>query len=285
MKHTKPGENRVAGTIPSEGGPSFPMAVLLSLIGHLSIFLIFIAIPFLPFHRAVAPRIISVDLVSMPVKAVARARPPSVVHEKRVTSKPPPKRAKEKALVKAPPPPKIPARKAISLAHPKTLPVRSMKERTFKATRVVESAIRRIEHESRHAQPNPIDKAIEKIRSEVQKEEAAGRSDAVTEQGKERAQKAEDRYRVEIADEIQRNWAYSEQMAGDPKKLSAWVVLKVAANGKILDFWFEKRSGNAMLDESVARAIQKSNPLPPFPQGVTDSSIHLGLRFSPGGIQ
>ncbi|MFH0725945.1 MAG: cell envelope integrity protein TolA [Pseudomonadota bacterium] len=92
-------------------------------------------------------------------------------------------------------------------------------------------------------------------------------------------------YRSQIASYIRENWAYSEQLADKNKNLTAWVMIEVMPDGKIRDFWFEKRSGNAYLDESVARAIQKSNPLPPFPPGIRQSSIHQGFRFTPTGIQ
>jgi colicin import membrane protein len=92
-------------------------------------------------------------------------------------------------------------------------------------------------------------------------------------------------YRSQIASYIRENWAYSEQLADKNKNLTAWVMIEITPDGKIRDFWFEKRSGNTYLDESVSRAIQKSNPLPPFPPGVRVSSIHQGFRFTPMGMQ
>jgi colicin import membrane protein len=64
-------------------------------------------------------------------------------------------------------------------------------------------------------------------------------------------------------------------------KLEAIVVLKIARNGSIIGFEFEKRSGDANLDDSVARAIRKSDPLPPLPDIFRESVLEVGIRFIP----
>ena len=64
-------------------------------------------------------------------------------------------------------------------------------------------------------------------------------------------------------------------------KLEAIVVLKIARNGEILGFEFEQRSGDANLDDSVARAIRKSNPLPPLPEFFREGVLEVGIRFIP----
>jgi colicin import membrane protein len=288
MKHRKPGQDRAVGATMSEGS-KLMVAVVLSLLGHLAFFALFISVPRLPFYRDLPSRVVTVDLVSLPaprVKTVDVPEKPAPAKPEPKPVPPPPKPPEAKAPVKkAPPPPKAPRHKAISLAHGKRLQVESLKKKTFKSSRVVESAIKRIERDVRKSRPDPVKEALKHIRSAVQKEEAAGRSIAGTEARKKRALEMLDIYRVEIAAHIQKNWAYSEQMAEGQKDLSAWVMIEVGADGRIRDFWFEKRSGNAYLDESAERAVQKSNPLPPFPPGITDTSIHQGLRFTPRGIQ
>jgi colicin import membrane protein len=271
-------------------GSKLLVAMALSLLGHLLIFALFLSVPRLSFFRNGPPRIISVDLVSLPAPQARAVPAPQKTTSQPPKSErkpvpPPPKPPEIKASAKQEPPPRAPERKAVSLARRKVLPVESLKEKTFKSSRVVENAIKRIERKVRKSRPNPVKEALAHIRSEVQKEESAGRAGTETQAGKKRALEMLDIYRVEIAAHIKKNWAYAEQMAGAQKDLSAWVIIEVAPDGKIRDFWFEKRSGNALLDDSVARAIQKSNPLPPFPPGVTDSSIHQGLRFTPSGIQ
>ena len=94
-----------------------------------------------------------------------------------------------------------------------------------------------------------------------------------------------DIYRVEIAFQIQKNWAFSQSLAGDAKNLTAEIVFRVMPDGEIRDIWFDKRSGNAYLDESARRAIMKSNPVSPHPEGLSKPFIPVGLRFTPEGVR
>lgn len=64
-------------------------------------------------------------------------------------------------------------------------------------------------------------------------------------------------------------------------KLEAIVVVRIARSGEILGFEFEQRSGDTNLDDSVARAIRKSNPLPPLPDFFRESELEVGIRFAP----
>lgn len=94
-----------------------------------------------------------------------------------------------------------------------------------------------------------------------------------------------DVYRVEVALMIQQNWAYADQIGGRNKNQETFLVFKVLPNGEIKDVFFTDRSGNTYLDESAYRAIVKSNPVKPFPPGVNEPYVEIGLRFTPEGIQ
>jgi colicin import membrane protein len=59
----------------------------------------------------------------------------------------------------------------------------------------------------------------------------------------------------------------------------------VMPDGEIRDIWFDKRSGNAYLDESARRAIMKSNPVIPHPEGLSKPFITVGMRFTPEGLK
>ncbi|MDX9788844.1 MAG: TonB family protein [Desulfobacterales bacterium] len=231
-------------------------------------------------------------------------KPPKVKAE--VAVKPP---LKKPVVVE--PPPNAPVKEAISLAPKAVTPKVSLKKKTYQAEKVVESAIKRIEQKtgesSSPAAPaetterNPIQEALDRMAAAVEEKEAAGGGGGTTEgaigedatgvggglggTGKPRQMDLFDIYRVEIARYIQKNWAYSDQLSGGQSNMAAWVIIEVTRQGEITNFWFEKRSGNTYLDESAARAIQKSNPLPPFPPGVTESMLQQGLRFTPTGIK
>ena len=100
-----------------------------------------------------------------------------------------------------------------------------------------------------------------------------------------RALKAIDIYRAVVASTIENNWAFSQQLAGNAQNLESIIVVKIKASGDIADTWFEKKSGNRYLDESVYRAVQKSNPLPPLPRDYPQRTYTLGLKFTPTGIR
>lgn len=228
---------------------------------------------------------------------------------------PEPKAPEMKAPVVKEKPSVAPDKEVISLAPKKIAPKESLKKKTFNPEAVVESALKRIEKkvedsrpEQEPSRPEPtnsglasVKSSIDRMRSAVEKREAGaagktgngaagggptGNGSAGNGTGGVGTGSAPELiYRSQIASYIRENWAYSEQLADKNTNITAWVMIEVMPDGKIRDFWFEKRSGNAYLDESVSRAIQKSNPLPPFPPGVRQSSIHQGFRFTPTGLQ
>jgi colicin import membrane protein len=92
-------------------------------------------------------------------------------------------------------------------------------------------------------------------------------------------------YRIEIAYQIQKNWAFNDQLAGDDQSLMAAIVFKVMPDGEIRDVFFTDHSGNAYLDESAYKAIIKSNPVDRHPQGLVRPYVEIGIRFTPQGIR
>jgi colicin import membrane protein len=57
------------------------------------------------------------------------------------------------------------------------------------------------------------------------------------------------------------------------------VVVKVRQDGTILKSWFIDRSSNAIFDASVIKAVERSNPLPPFPEGYNKRQDEMEIRF------
>ncbi len=94
-----------------------------------------------------------------------------------------------------------------------------------------------------------------------------------------------DIYRIEVAYRIQKNWAFSEQLAGGRTDLVAELAFTIMPDGEIRDIWFDKRSGNSYLDESAHKAILKSNPVRPHPKGIVRPVVTVGLRFTPKGVK
>lgn len=93
-------------------------------------------------------------------------------------------------------------------------------------------------------------------------------------------------YKIEVRDWVKSKWAYpvalSSYEAG--KDLVAIVLLKVQNDGTILASKFKKRSLNAIFDKSVAKAIERANPLPPFPEEYRRRYDNIEITFNLGEL-
>ena len=94
-----------------------------------------------------------------------------------------------------------------------------------------------------------------------------------------------DIYNAEIWHRIQKNWAFSEEMVRGRTDLEATIIVKIMRKGEIRDIWFEKRSGNSYFDDSVFKAVKKSDPLPPLPEGYLGPFYDVGFRFNLSELQ
>ncbi|MBW1714066.1 MAG: cell envelope integrity protein TolA [Deltaproteobacteria bacterium] len=88
-------------------------------------------------------------------------------------------------------------------------------------------------------------------------------------------------YYTQVWQRVRSNWTLPEDW--QKKDLEAVVVIEVLPNGAITSIRFEKRSGLASFDQSVRWAVERSNPLPPFPAGLGAGVQEIGIRFHPEG--
>jgi len=79
-------------------------------------------------------------------------------------------------------------------------------------------------------------------------------------------------------------WVLPEEALRGKKNLETIIAIRIAKDGQIEDIQFEKKSGNAYLDESALRAIKKANPLPPLPPGMGGDKFDVGVRFTPSDL-
>jgi colicin import membrane protein len=79
-------------------------------------------------------------------------------------------------------------------------------------------------------------------------------------------------------------WVLPEEALRGKKNLETIIAIRIAKDGQIEDIQFEKKSGNAHLDESALRAIKKANPLPPLPSGMVGDKFDVGVRFTPSDL-
>ena len=89
-------------------------------------------------------------------------------------------------------------------------------------------------------------------------------------------------YQMEIETAIKNNWSYPVALINTKKgKMpEAVVILTVRKDGKILKQSFKKRSHDPLFDDSVLKAIEKSDPLPQFPPGYKKRNEEVEINFS-----
>jgi colicin import membrane protein len=268
----------------------FYITYALSILCHVIFFAVLIGVPQRAPEKKFASDVINVSMVSVPdespsAKSASRAEQPKTPRKAAKSETAPVKPASEKAVSTAP--------------HQVKEKV-SLKKQTIKPSKMVKSALEALEKTVEASAPDPLKEALDRLEQEVGKTEAMDRikdkvdlekteeGGSVSREGGLGTQKmlaSIDIYRLEIAYKVQRNWAFSGQLAGDAPDLQASLVFKVMPNGEIKDVFFTDRSGSDFLDESAYKAILKSNPVDPHPAGVNKAYVNVGLRFTPEGVK
>ena len=81
---------------------------------------------------------------------------------------------------------------------------------------------------------------------------------------------------------IQQNWALSPYLLADPAKMArieAWVRITYGKGGRLESFRFEKESGDPKFDDSIKRALVKSQQLPTvLPVRLEDVRVVFNLK-------
>ena len=292
--------------------PSVGSSVLLSVAGHFLLFAVLLFGQHFSSNPPFDPSMLNVTMVTLqspgpppPLEESGDAAPvveepaPEPAPEPEPAPKPPEPESKKTVAIEKPPP--EPEKKA-PVAEKKTYRSKeSLKKKTYKApSKVVQQAIERLEKNLDETEPDPLQSALDRLRKKVDSTPAKPKAETPKKPkpggspkgvpggtGSEGGKQAEliDLYRMEIAMQIQQNWAFSEQMARLGSDLKASLVFKVMPNGEIEDVFFTDRSGNRYLDESAYKAIMKSNPVKPHPPGLLAPYVSVGLRFTPEGIR
>ena len=81
-----------------------------------------------------------------------------------------------------------------------------------------------------------------------------------------------------IQSRVKSNWILPQALR--PKDIVETIIeVRILSNGMVERLNFEKRSGNRYVDDSAMKAVQKSIPFPPFPEGMMNNYIEIGIRF------
>lgn len=198
---------------------------------------------------------------------------------------------KKKALLKKPdkkvliePAPEV----AVSPVPAKKKVKRSLKKETYKSEKVLAGARRKL---AEKVEADPMAKVFDRLKSRVAKGReqgppgVPGSAKAPGEGGGAGIPAPEmEVYKRIIADNIQKNWAYSESLTRGRRNLLVELAIRIKRSGEIRDIKVHTRSGNHYLDESAYRAVQKSNPLPALPKVYPKSHYDIVLAFNPSGL-
>ena len=266
----------------------------LSFTGHLLLLALVIYTPSLERSPSFMPSVIDVQMVDL--SDIGSAAP-----QTRAES-PEPAPEVETAKPDKPSAPKAEAESAakpeISVSPPRKSTKKAMKYKTFKSKKVIKNVIKRVEQKVDTLPPKPLEDTIKRLRDKVAKEgkpapkatgvdsdaEAKGKDGFFARGGKEEAE-AVNLYQLEIAYQINKNWAYSDQMADLNRDSVAKIAFKVLPNGQIEDIFFTQRSGSKYLDDSGYKAIVKSSPVKPHPPGLNMPYVLMGISLSPEGVK
>lgn len=264
--------------------------ILLSLVGHLIFFLLVLYLPRIAPARTFSPSMISVSLVSRPA-----ASPPKGVPGK----KPAPEIKKSPAVKKKPesvkPRPELEtkqktAKKSVKTSKRSYKSKTSMKKKTLKTEKVVDSAVSRVKAKVEKKAAASYADTLARLAQKVEEESKSRQQPEGVPWGSESGggQQTSEQlaiYKTNIIYHIQENWAFPEQLAGGQTGLEALLGIKIMPDGEIREIWFDKRSGNRLLDESAEKALLKSSPLPPLPAGFKEPYLITGVRFTPSGVR
>jgi colicin import membrane protein len=206
------------------------------------------------------------------------------------------------------PPPKTlpeirkPPKKVSLTPTPKKIkPKRSLKKKTLNRQKMIAQALTKVKKKVEKTETDSVSQALDRLKRKVEQTESSrvqagstgpaavgAQGGGATEaggSGVRRRLELVDLYKIEVAFQIERNWAFSQQVAGESRTLQVSLVFKVMSDGEITDIRFTERSGNSYLDESTYRAIVKANPVSPHPTGIRSPYVTMGVRFTPEGIR
>jgi len=246
----------------------WPPMVTLSVCLHLIVFFVLLFIPeSTTSWRQIEGIVYEVNLVEMASPTVGSQGAANIVEKTgdTVTSKG--TQAKRISVTEKEEKPLVVAKKTVT-----------KKETQPKATssQLIDSAIAKIEKKVETEDQNNVEKTISQLQK---KAEAGGNVQGGTGGGQGVIGIPIRIYQMEVENRIKGNWSYPVAVQ-NLKKLQTIVVVKVKQDGTILESRFKDRSGDAIFDQSVLKAIEKSDPLPPFPEGYMKSYEEIEINFN-----
>ena len=270
--------------------------LVLSLVLHSGVFSAIFLVPnSFPSRRITGP-VYEVNLVEMPVRkdpvkaaptapgrTVVRTSSPVVkdtTPAKRIAAPKPedtPVVVAKRIVEKKPEKPAIAPTKLIDKAVARV--EKSIKPRKKDAARLINEAVARIERkvDEEKQQEDHIGSAIAKLETTQPSAPVEGPAGAAA--GTAIRIRL---YQMKVEDRIKGNWTYPAALDGSngSKTLEAIVLVLVKSDGSIEDYSLKTPSKNPLFDQSALKAVERSNPLPPFPEGYRKTSDEIEIKFN-----
>jgi len=180
-------------------------------------------------------------------------------------------------------------------------PITAPKEKeTISPSELIEGAISRIEKKvTVEEETNRLEETISRLESKLEKskKEEPKKTAPATEEDRTASPRGRagglavmssgigkgiQLYQMEIENAIKSNWSYPVALlhARKGKTPEAVILLTVRSDGKIVKAMFKKRSRDSLFNDSVLKAIERSDPLPKFPPGYRKSYDDVEINFS-----
>lgn len=246
--------------------------LFLSLVFHLAILSAIFFVPQQTSKRKIGGEIYEVSLVEMPrsrslktksgVKTKSRKRPAvskKAVHAKRIST---PKKKKKPIAI---------AKRTITTKKKKP------KKQTTTSSRLLDKALSRIEKRVKEQEKDHIEQAVSRLQTQAR---GAGGQGTV-------AQDAYNGitirlYRMEVENWIKSHWSYPAALLSPDNRqdLAVIVLIQVKSNGAILKSRFKNHSASVIFDQSILKALEMSDPLPPFPEGYRRTEEEIEINFN-----
>jgi len=230
-------------------GPSLQRFTLLSLVFHLTFFLmVFLAVR-QSVHR-VMPSPYVVNLVGSEIRAEGSST--QAVNK-----------ASEPLVPESPP----------KKENPATSPIREQKKQTKNEERQVQEQIAALKAKKDMQKRADLRKDIISLKGTGIEGKTGGRAGASRGAAGSGEGSVETDYYIKITKEIWQQWTFPE--TGD-KSLEAIISIRIMRDGVVHVSRVEKSSGNSLFDKSALRAISKASPVTPPPH-----EMEIGVRFYP----
>lgn len=254
--------------------------VALSVVLHLAIFSVVLFVPEAMPTRRFEGVVYSVDLVEMPAGADVKRKGTKTTTGKKVTRVAKKGSQAERITVQEKKKkPVVIAKRTVETKTP------TIKKPKVSSSELIDRAVSKIEKKVKSEEKvkteeeNHVEKAISKLESEV-----GTPADSGPQIGGPVGGVPIQMYQMEVEGRIKGNWSYPVALQSK-EDLEAIVVVTVKRDGSILKTEMKKGSSDVIFDESVLRAVKRSDPLPPFPEGYRESYDEIEIRFNLKDLQ